>query len=348
MNSFSYPQGQVYGNYGYGNYGYNYQAQQPKIPTMNQLMSDDERKLIESRGSGLVLEFTDVDRARAKCTHKNSQSLTVTPKYPNDPNSNLWECSQCHKVFEIKDWSESEVVDLVIEMMNVIDNIKLFIPYIAPDVGTALYSSYDLIETIPRLYRYMLDYKKKMWSAIDASRNPMQANGSMNTLNVYNALHTGMGMGMGPGYVPPISPMSYQQPMGAPMGVYPPQPPMAPNPMMPPQQPQPMGAPMPTGGYQQVPPQQPVMPMGYPTPGAFQPGMMADRPIGQVDPVAVQQQPQPMQGYGMPVQAPQQQAVVQQQQTATAGPAPLPQTQPNVPPASAPVNTSDVIKSFKA
>ena len=175
MNSFSYPQGQVYGNYGYGNYGYNYQAQQPKIPTMNQLMSDDERKLIESRGSGLVLEITDVDRARAKCTHKNSQSLTVTPKYPNDPNSNLWECSQCHKVFEIKDWSESEVVDLVIEMMNVIDNIKLFIPYIAPDVGTALYSSYDLIETIPRLYRYMLDYKKKMWSAIDASRNPMQA-----------------------------------------------------------------------------------------------------------------------------------------------------------------------------
>ena len=208
MNNFSYPnyQQQPVMNA----YGFNFSAAAPTMPAMNQLMTQDERKLLESQGAGLDIGRSEADMARAKCTHKTPEGLTIYQPDPvNDPT--LWECTQCHEQFTIEDYSREEVADAVLKVLNIFNNIKLFIPKIAAEVGIPIYQAYAMLETMPRIYEYMLGYKNQMWRAVDAAPNPLQPNYGMNTMSMMNSLYNPSA---------PIYPGMYaqqQNPYGAPI-----------------------------------------------------------------------------------------------------------------------------------
>lgn len=306
--------------------GYGFNPNQAQMPTVNNLISDEQIKLIKSESNGLNIGRSAVDQARSLCTHKyNGRGTALVPT-----GNGLYKCTICGTVMNIPDYTTEQVTEITSEMSDIIHNIKHFVPYISPEIGRSLYQAFDMIEVVPRMWDYMLEYKNKMWNA--AGSMPYTPNYQQNTINqMYNLMNpTGFGGMMGgnpfqpqPGYFGQPQGGFGQAPMPGQFGqpqMMPTQPPMpgqfgdpaapqmmpvGPNMMQTPGQ-----APMPGQfGQPQMMPVQPMMPgqmyggpMAQPVSGGIVNPTM-DRPVGVVEPA-----PQP--------------GMVQQTGVAVAGPAP--------------------------
>ena len=269
--------------------GYGFNPAQQQMPAVNNLISDEQVKMINAETHGLNIGRSAIDQARSLCTHKYAGRGTALVARADG----LYQCSICGTVMNIPDYTTEQVTEITSEMSDIIHNLKHFIPYISPEIGKSLYQALDMIEVIPRMWDYMLEYKNKMWNA--AGSNPYTPNYQQNTINqMYNIMNPS-GFAMGMGYNP------YQQPgyFGQnPQGFGQPAPGMFQQPN------QPAGpAPQPAPGmFQNATPGQPMM-----QPGMFQPGM---QPMpGQ--PMMMQPgfPPQPMYGAG-PVPPPVQPGIV--------------------------------------
>lgn len=296
-----YPNQQPMYGYNYqqqpGMYGYTMQPQQP-IQLTNPL-TKAQLELLKQKGDKLTLTLSELDIAKAICTHKDGNKISLVRLDPTNPDRVT--CRVCGETFDLTNGDHAAVEAACELMTNIIQTIKTYWLDVPADVAQNLYTILPLIQRMPKIY----DVAQKNFQQVENVNRMNEVNQPMG-FNMFQQLMSptmGMGMPMN-GYYGYQQPM-YQQPNGvAGQEVFP-------NPIGVPAQPQ---QPM----YQQpmygMAPNPVAMPQPqYNAPMYQDPNAVGGNPFGYNGTVVPQPQVQ------QPVQAP-----VQQQNTFQQAPAAAP------------------------
>lgn len=261
----------------YGNQmGMAYNMQPPKKVVCNNPLTKDQLALLQQKGDKLQLSLTDVEVAKAICTHKKDGRIMLMKNDPTNPNKVT--CAICGETFELTEGDNATIEQVCDLMKNVFQTLKTYWLDVPNEVAQNLYTVLPLIEKLPKVYNLAV----KSFSQVEQYNNMSEANQPFGFAMFNNLMNPQMAMGMGGMYPQqPMMPqmntqnMAFPNPIGQPAG-YVPQPGYAPNPVAMPQM-NGYGAPMYTQdpnanpfGYNgpAVPAQQPAAPAQQSAPEA--------------------------------------------------------------------------------
>ena len=180
--------------------GYQYMgmANPTPIKRSNVLTQEEIQRLIKKEND-FSLQLTETELLRAKCNHRTADgtqdALQETPVG--------CKCAICgyeFKPVDIETTPESiqEAVDTVVD---IIQTVKLLYATLPNEAAAEYFPIIPLIEKLPKLF----DYAVKDYIKHERPNAYMYNNKGMSTMNLFNMLCNGSGMGMG-----------YQQPYAAP------------------------------------------------------------------------------------------------------------------------------------
>ena len=232
-----YPGQPMYG-YNYqqqpGQYGYTMQPQQP-IQLTNPL-TKAQLELLKQKGDKLTLTLSELDIAKAICTHKDGNKIALVRLDPANPDRVT--CRICGETFDLTNGDHAAVEAACELMTNIIQTIKTYWLDVPADVAQNLYTILPLIQRMPKIY----DVAIKNFAQVE-NVNRMNEVNQPYGFNMFNNLMNpmfGMGMGgyYGGGYQQPMTyqqnPQQGQEVFPNPIGVPAPQQPMyQQSPMMP-------------------------------------------------------------------------------------------------------------------
>ena len=232
---------QNFNNYPYGGqpmYGnqmgmaYNMPAQ--KKVACNNPLTKEQMALLQNKGDKLQLGLTDVEVAKAICTHKKDGRIML---YRSDPaNPNVVTCPICGETFELAEGDNNTIEAICNIMKNVFQTMKTYWLDVPVEVAQNFYTVLPLIDKIPKVY----NLASKSFAQVEQFNNITEANQPYGFNMFANIMNPQMAMGMGGMYQQPMMPqqnnMVFPNPIGQPMN-YAPQPGYgyAPNPVAMPQ-----------------------------------------------------------------------------------------------------------------
>jgi hypothetical protein len=242
-NPYAYQQAPMYNPMGYT-------MQPQKKVTCNNPLTKAQMELLKQKGDKLQLGLTDVEIAKAICTHKDPNTNNIM--LMNDPtNPTRVTCAICGETFELVEGDTNTVEAACNLMKNIFQTLKTYWLDVPDEVARNLYTILPLIDKIPKVY----NIASKSFSQVERANNMTEAGQpyGFNMLMAMGMPQNPMGMGMyqQPVVMPqqqPIPNMAFPNPVGQqtyPTMGYVPQPGYAPNPVAMPQ----YGAP----AYQQDP-----------------------------------------------------------------------------------------------
>lgn len=228
MNNMMYQQPQM--PMGYPNYQQpNYQYGGIRRPIHgNNPLTEEQKKLLQTKGNRLNLGLSDLDIARGTCTHKNGDQICL---YKPNPNSNRVRCSLCDEEFEEVQGSQEAIQGAVDLILNIFNTAKTFWLNVPNDVALNYFPIFELVKRLPKVF----EIASRDFSSAEQQYN-LQPGANPYGFAMLNNL---MSPQMAYGYNPAMQ--QYGQPMGQPMPQQPMQQPMYGQPMG---QPYPVNVPM--------------------------------------------------------------------------------------------------------
>lgn len=220
----------IYGNMGFPQgTGYQYTGMPVAPQKINNVLTNEEIQKLIQKENQFSLQLTETEVLRAKCNHRTADGMKDAITEDFDGVSRCSICGYAFRPLSVQTSVETiqEAVDNIVDVLHTIKLIYIGMP---ADAAAEFFQIIPLIEKIPKLFEYAVkDYTKHERLDPYAYNNR-----NMSTLNLFNMLCGGMGMGMAPqqpgfdpnaaqaqaapGFVPQMQP-GFAQPYGMPYGM---------------------------------------------------------------------------------------------------------------------------------
>jgi len=200
----------MYNQTGMNYQGSPYQFAQPKKPlAYTNPLTDDERRLLKQNTPQFSLALTPEEIARAKCTHRDPATRTLTIVEESD---GTVRCTQCGAKFNIVEATPEQIAQVTSSFIDVLQCAKMYWVDMAPEIVTNYFQIIPLADKAPKLF----ETAQKTFVSDTGSTNVAPGfNGNINPWQMMNHFVNGGGMGMPAyGYQQPYP--QYQQPMQQP------------------------------------------------------------------------------------------------------------------------------------
>ena len=187
----------MYNNMNYQGAPYQF-AQPRKVLPYTNALTEEEKKLLKQTNPGFTLALTPEEIARAKCTHRDPQTHTLTVDI--DQNG-VCTCRQCGSTFNILEAVTPDTIAIAVNsVVDIAENAKMLYVDLSPEVITGFFPMIAMLKKLPQLYEiaqktFMSDSGSDILSGFNNNVNPWMM---MN--HVTNGGGMNMGMGMPYGY----------------------------------------------------------------------------------------------------------------------------------------------------
>ena len=233
--------------------GYVYNGVQQPQQKFNNVLTPEQIKKLQQKGTEFSLAITEDEMLRGSCNHRNIDGTGDSLSF--DPVTQEAYCTICGYKFRPVDASitPEEIQEDVNKIVDVLQTIKIMFVDLPPAAAMEFFPIIPLLEKVPKLFELAVkNMNKHEYNGWNYSNRNM---GAMNMFNNLQNIFAGMNNYQAqPGFNPAFQPQAPAQPVFNP-GFQPQAPMMAPQP-----------APMPQNGFGY-----PGAGLGMPQMGGYQP-----------------------------------------------------------------------------